>query len=325
MTRYLLFVTALAFSLTARTSAEADEPPALRYYYPVPSANPPEKIQADVCVYGATPAGVTAAIQATRMGKTAVLVEFGRHVGGMTSSGLSATDGGKTAAGISSEFYAVVGSKGFRPAAAEAQFRAMLKQAGVRLFTEHPLASVVKDGATIKQIAMENGNVFEAKMFIDATYEGDLLAMAKVTYVVGRESNAQYGETLMASISRPAGISSNSTLIRTSFPVIPRRAFFPESPMPPPTPPARRARRTIEFRLTTSACIWPASPTPFPSPSPSITTPPGTSFSCATFRLAQARRPSRFHAAQRRRFKQQRSLLHRRHRNELRMAASQLR
>src|ERR1700719_526619 len=66
--------------------------PGLRYYYPVPPANPPRVIDADLCVYGATPGGVTAVVQASRMGKKAVLVEFGRHVGGMTSGGLSDTD-----------------------------------------------------------------------------------------------------------------------------------------------------------------------------------------------------------------------------------------
>src|SRR5258708_391637 len=137
----------------------------LHYYYPVPKADPPQTIDTDVCVYGATPAGVTAAIQATNMGKTAALVEFGRHVGGMTSSGLSATDGGRTAAGMSVEFYKVVGQSGFKPAAAEAQFKVMLDKAGVRVFYEHRLASVTKDGVVITQIAMENGNVFKAKTF----------------------------------------------------------------------------------------------------------------------------------------------------------------
>ena len=144
-----------------------------------------QTITTDVCVYGATPAGITAAIAATRMGKTAVLLEFGRHVGGMTTAGLSWTDGGKTAAGIATEFYAVVGARGFKPAAAEKQFKAMLDQAGVRVFYEQRLQSATKDGSAITQIAMENGNRFKRKIFIDATYEGDLLAMAKVSYAIG--------------------------------------------------------------------------------------------------------------------------------------------
>lgn len=168
----------------------------LRYYYPVPAATPRQTIECDVCVYGATPAGITAAIQAQRMGKSAVLVEFGCHVGGMTASGLSATDGGKTAGGIATEFYGAVGRNGFLPAAAEARFLSMLETNGVKLFLEHRLASIDMQDTVITRIAMENGNTFKAGMFIDATYEGDLMAMANVSFVVGREPNAQYGETI---------------------------------------------------------------------------------------------------------------------------------
>src|SRR5437764_20258 len=127
-------VAAIAFALVAMAGVGAADRP--RYYYPVPAADPPQVIEADVVVYGATPGGVMAAIQARRMGKSAVLVEFGRHVGGMTASGLSKTDGGKHAAGISREFYKVVGERDFPPAAAEAEFLRMLEADGVRLFRE---------------------------------------------------------------------------------------------------------------------------------------------------------------------------------------------
>jgi len=167
-----------------------------RYYYPVPPANPPQTIATDVCVYGDTPAGVTAAIQAGRMGKTASLVIFDTHVGGMTASGLSRTDGGGTAGGIAAEFYAVVGHSKFLPGDAEKQFRAMLGRAGVKIYSEQRLASVSKEGTAIREIVMEDGNHFKAKVFVDATYEGDLMAMAKVSYTVGREGNALYNETL---------------------------------------------------------------------------------------------------------------------------------
>ncbi|HEX3997945.1 MAG TPA: FAD-dependent oxidoreductase [Pirellulales bacterium] len=166
------------------------------YYYPLPKANPPQTFETDVCVYGATPGGVMAAIQCRRMGKSATLVEFGRHVGGMTASGLSKTDGGKHSAGIATEFYKVVGKADFRPAAAEAQFRRMLAAEGVQLHLEERLAGCTKTGNRITQIEMESGNRFRAKMFVDATYEGDLMAAAKVSYIVGREANATYGETL---------------------------------------------------------------------------------------------------------------------------------
>jgi len=175
--------------------AEEGGAAALKYYYPLPAVNPPRVIEADVCVYGGTPGGVMAAIQAARMGKKAVLVEFGKHIGGLTSGGLSATDGGKSAGGISLEFYKAVGRAGFHPAAAEAQFRKMLTEAQVTTFLEHRLIQAKTEAGRIVEIKMENGNRFRAKIFIDATYEGDLLAVAGVSYHVGREANSVYNET----------------------------------------------------------------------------------------------------------------------------------
>src|ERR1039457_5739902 len=80
---------------------------ALLCFSPVPSLKAAEVIQADLCIYGATAGGVAAAVQAARMGKTAVIAEFGKHVGGLTSGGLGATDIGNKAAigGIAREFY----------------------------------------------------------------------------------------------------------------------------------------------------------------------------------------------------------------------------
>src|SRR5262245_28962842 len=83
----------------------------LRYYYPVPAADPAQAIEADLVVYGGTPGGVTAAIQASRMGKKAVLFSFNTFVGGLTSGGLTATDVGNRQAigGMANEFYQRVG------------------------------------------------------------------------------------------------------------------------------------------------------------------------------------------------------------------------
>ena len=179
-------------SLNAQEGSAAS----LRYYYPLPAATPPQVIEADVCVYGGTPGGVMAAIQAARMGKTSVLVEFGKHIGGLTAGGLSATDGGKSAAGISREFYKVVGKAGFQPAAAEAKFRKMLTDAQVTTYLEHRLIQAKTEAGRIVEIKTENGNRLRAKIFIDATYEGDLLAVAGVSYHVGREANGVYQEAL---------------------------------------------------------------------------------------------------------------------------------
>lgn len=173
--------------------------PGLRYYYPVPPANPPQVIEADICVYGGTPGGVSAAVQSARMGKKAVLVVMRRHVGGMTSGGLTATDIGKRGAigGFANEVYAKIGqTSGFKPSKAEDAFQGLLKEAGVTIYYEHRLKDVVKEGTRIQSIRFENGNTVRAKMFVDATYEGDLMAAAGVSFHVGRESNATYGETI---------------------------------------------------------------------------------------------------------------------------------
>lgn len=176
-----------------------EKPPGLRYYYPVPAAQPPRTVESDVCVYGGTPGGVMTAIQASRMGKSAVLVVFRQHVGGMTSGGLSAVDLGRgdSIAGLASEFLTRVGQRtGFPPSKAEATFLAMLKDARVPVYFESRLKDVTREGPRITAITTENGYTFSAKMFADASYEGDLLAKSGVSFHVGREANAVYKETL---------------------------------------------------------------------------------------------------------------------------------
>src|SRR6478735_2873421 len=119
------------------------------------------------------------------MGKKAVLLEFGTHIGGLTTGGLTATDGGSAAGGIAREFYTRVGKQsGFTSEAAEQAMKDMVKEAGVPILFEHRLASVKKDGNRITMLTCENGAVFQAKMFIDATYEGDLFAAAGVSFAL---------------------------------------------------------------------------------------------------------------------------------------------
>ena len=169
------------------------------------------------------------------MGKSVVIAEPGKFLGGLTTGGLSATDIGNKAAvgGLSREFYhrlaqhyAKPGSwtleqpddyfkrRGsgqsaaskldgsdatmwtFEPKVARALYEEWLKEANVRVLREQRLKSVKKSGARIAEFTTEDGNVYRAKMFIDATYEGDLMAKAGVSYHVGREANATYGETL---------------------------------------------------------------------------------------------------------------------------------
>ena len=164
-----------------------------------------EIITADVCIYGGTAGGVAAAVEAARLGKTVVLVEFGAHLGGMSSGGLSQTDIGNKGAigGISREFYQRMGRHygkeeqwSFEPSVAEAIFFQLVNEAKVPVYFHQHLDSVKKKQARIVEIVMENGKIFRARMFIDATYEGDLMGRAGVSYTIGRESNSQYQETL---------------------------------------------------------------------------------------------------------------------------------
>ncbi len=169
-----------------------------RYYRQVKPGKP-KRIECDVAVYGGTPAGVTAAIQAARMGRKAVLLSFDRHVGGMTSGGLTATDVGKkeSIGGLASEFYSRVGSiRDFRPSQAESLFLEMLKKAGVTVYFNRCLESVKVSDGRLVSATMETGETIRAAVFVDATYEGDLLAAANVSYRVGREPAGAYDESL---------------------------------------------------------------------------------------------------------------------------------
>ena len=162
----------------------------------------------DVVVYGGTAGGVVAAVQAARQGKQVVLIEPGKHLGGLTAGGLGATDIGNKGAigGISRTFYKRLGEHykqdeawKFEPHVAEQLMDHMASEAGVTVVRSERLdlaGGVEKAGARILSIRMESGRRFAGRMFIDATYEGDLMAKAGVSYSVGREANAEYGETL---------------------------------------------------------------------------------------------------------------------------------
>ena len=168
------------------------------YYVPVePGAA--KALSCDLAVYGGTPAGVTAAIQAAKMGKKVILLSFNHHVGGLTSGGLTATDVGKKSSigGLAREFYDRIGRiSNFSPSAAEALYLKMLKEVGVDLRLRRCLVSVEREGTRIVSVTMDTGEIVKATIFVDATYEGDLFAAAGVSYHVGREPATTYGESL---------------------------------------------------------------------------------------------------------------------------------
>jgi hypothetical protein len=172
-----------------------------------PAAQTVNQVSVDVCVYGGTSGGVVAAVQAARMGKTVAQVALNNHLGGMTSSGLGWTDIGHVGddyiQGVAREFYIRIGQKygtgfktTFEPHVAEAVFNEMAQQAGVKVYSNQYLTSVTRFGPQLIAITMNTGNIFRAREFIDASYTGDLIAAAGVSYTVGRESTNRYGESL---------------------------------------------------------------------------------------------------------------------------------
>ena len=186
----------------------------------------------DLVIYGGTSGGVAAAIQGARMGKSVVLIEPTSRLGGLTSGGLGQTDIGNKQAigGISREFYVRIAKHysdpaawkwqkreeyrdsgqtrteaseatmwTFEPSVALKVFQAMIAEAKVPVVHRERLdlkRGVEKQGARITAIRMESGRRFQGRVFIDATYEGDLMAKAGVSYTVGREANQTYAETL---------------------------------------------------------------------------------------------------------------------------------
>lgn len=175
--------------------------------------------RADICIYGATSAGVVAAVAAARLGRSVILVEPGRHVGGMSSGGLGATDFGnkQVIGGIAREFYRRVGAAygvderwTFEPGVTERVFRQMLDEADVTVLFGHRIVEADRAGDRIAAIRVEHiptddhnapldgvgaSEAIVAGVYIDCSYEGDAMARAGVRCHVGRERAEAYGET----------------------------------------------------------------------------------------------------------------------------------
>lgn len=195
----------------------------------LPAAEPDLEKTYDVVVYGGTSGGVIAAVQTVKLGKTALLIEPSEHLGGLSSGGLGATDIGnkQVIGGLSRQFYRdlytyytdekvwrqetrekyVASQKfnedksmwKFEPHVAELIFDRYVAENKIPLLRNARLDlknGVKKDGNRITSITLDGGRTVKGRMFIDATYEGDLMAKAGVEYHVGREANSVYNETL---------------------------------------------------------------------------------------------------------------------------------
>jgi len=179
--------------------------PHLAYHAPHGRAHTCSKLSVDVCILGATSSGVAAALQAARLGRSVALVESSAHAGGISAGGLGWTDFGnqETVGGIAREFYRETGRHygkpeawQFEPHVAEQVFNRWLSEIGAPVHFREYIAGVRMEGRRIVSLHLESGLTIHAGMFIDASYEGDLLAAAGVSFTVGRESNARYGETV---------------------------------------------------------------------------------------------------------------------------------
>jgi hypothetical protein len=167
--------------------------------------------EVDICVYGGTSAGVIAAYTAKMLNKSVLLIEQGQHLGGMSSGGLGFTDIGNkyVVQGLALDFYRRLGTHYgkleqwiFEPGVAEAIFNHYIRQANVEVWFNKRLSHVEKQQNLLTAITLEDSQTPDsiyrkvyAKVFIDCSYEGDLMAHSGVSYTFGREPNIQYGET----------------------------------------------------------------------------------------------------------------------------------
>jgi hypothetical protein len=164
-------------------------------------------IDYDVIIYGGTSAGVIAGYSAKKLGKNALIIEPSNHLGGLTSGGLGFTDIGNKFAvtGLARDYYRRIGKRygsfekwTFEPSVARSVFEDYVKAVKLNIWYQSVLKKVVKKGTAIRTLEIQTPSgikIVRGKQFIDCTYEGDLMAMAGVSYTVGRESNQIYGET----------------------------------------------------------------------------------------------------------------------------------
>lgn len=177
----------------------------------------------DVVVYGATPSGIMAATAAAQMGMRVALVEPSHHIGGMVTGGLSHTDIDRQQdliGGLTLQFFRAVAAHyglpngwSFEPHVAEQIFHQFLDTAHVQLFLDERIDRVERHGSAIAALATVQHDTFAAKIFIDSSYEGDLMKLAGVSYVVGREGRDRYGESLAGRMDLLPSVHQFSTSV----------------------------------------------------------------------------------------------------------------
>jgi hypothetical protein len=233
----------------------------------------------DLVVYGGTAGGAITAVSGARMGLKVALLEPRQHIGGMVSGGLSRTDVGRreVIGGYALEFYWRAGNAYNmaqhlqdiawlpEPHVAESIFRDMLRQAGVTVLLNRRLREkdgVRKSGIRVEAITMENGEQYAARIFADCTYEGDLMAQAGVSFTWGRESSAQYGESL-------AGVRGETPKHQFLVDLLPRDAagqLLPEVSADPAGEPGAADRKVQAYNFRMILSHDPANQVAYPKP-----------------------------------------------------------
>lgn len=199
--------------------------------------------ESDVLVYAATSAGVMAAVAAAQQGLDVVLIEPDRHIGGMTSGGLGYTDVGdrRVVGGLSAKFYEEIAAHyqvsgwhyaGPEPHVAEAILTAWLERAGVRVRFGAGLVGLTVNDGVIEWVVLADGSRHRAAVFIDASYEGDMLAAAGVSYRVGREDRSLHGELLAGRTEIAPGMHTFPVLVSPFADPEARYPGLPDAPAP---------------------------------------------------------------------------------------------
>ncbi len=249
---------------------------------PLPyAAAAPAVHTADVVIYGGTSAGLAAAVQATRLGRSVIVVSPDRHLGGLTSGGLGWTDSGNKAAigGLARSFYKEVGSRygstnaawTFEPHVAEAVFEQWVAEHRLVVHRDAWLdraGGVVKEGARVRALRTLDGTEYRGRVFLDCTYEGDLLAAAGVSFHVGREANAEFGETLNGiQVARAVSHQFDRPVDPYVTPGDPASGLlYGVRPGPPPGPDGAADQRLQAYNFRVCMSDVPTNRVPFPKP-----------------------------------------------------------
>jgi hypothetical protein len=234
---------------------------------------------ADLVVYGGTSSGVMTAYSAAREGLRVVLLEPGVHLGGMVTGGLSATDLGHYTiiGGYARDFYMKAAAhygvhdldrpENWRsePHVDEEIFRTMLKDAGVDVYFHERLreqGGIERQSRHLVSVTTEDGKHWPAKIFADCSYEGDLMAQAKVSYTWGREASSEYGEDL-------AGVRGNTPKHQFLWPLSAydeHHHLLPEIDPGPLAPPGSGDKKVQAYNFRLILTNDPADRLPFPRP-----------------------------------------------------------